>query len=148
MMWRLESARYNSFGTAWRSRAGGSWGIARAAAPRAAHATNTAARPSPPAINFSASRRSRSSLFAVMSTSRGTIQVGQLVLQQHQRVFGEAHEIGGAGLPRIRGEEMVAVLPFEGRVAPHQHPRDTPRHGVALDAGEQCPGPPQRVGAH
>src|SRR5437588_11842110 len=74
-----------------------------------------------------------------------TIHVGQLVLQQHQRVFGEAHEIGSAGLPRIRGEEMVAVLPFEGRIAPHQHPRDTPRNGVALDAGEQCPGPPERV---
>src|SRR2546429_6542668 len=104
-----------------------------------------AARPSPPAISFSASRRSRSSLFAVMSTSRGTIHVGQLVLQQHQRVFGEAHAIRSAGLPPIRGAKMVAVLPFEGRIAPHQHPRDTPRHGVALDAGEQCPGPPQRV---
>src|SRR5207237_5506642 len=74
-----------------------------------------------------------------------TIQVGQLVLQQYQRVFGEAHEVGGAGLPWIRGEEMVAVLPLEGCIAPHQHPRDAPRDGVALDPREQGPGPPQRV---
>src|SRR5256886_11054707 len=85
-----------------------------------------AARPSPPAISFSASRRSRSSLFAVMSTSRGTIHVGQLVLPQPQPVLGQAHETGGAGLPPARGEEMVAGPPFEGRIAPHPQPRGTP----------------------
>src|SRR3989440_5680246 len=40
---------------------------------------------------------------------------------------------------------MVPVLPLEGRIAPYQHPRDTPRDGVALDTGKQRPGPPQRV---
>src|SRR6266699_3676760 len=79
------------------------------------------------------------------SATLETVQVRQLVLQEHQRVLGEVNEIRGARMAGIRREKMIAVLSLEAGVAPHEYPRDAPPNGVARDTGEQRPGPPHRV---
>src|SRR2546429_5827575 len=122
-----------------RSGAGPAWSRGWADAARTVGAQDAvplrAARPSPPAISFKASRRSKSSLFAVMSTSpsQGPLNPSEPVTTARQHLAsGQVHRVdprGGAMVGGVCLDDTEAEKVTDGGRAAHEQ---------ALVAGAQA----------